>query len=200
MSLRHEDDLPPMTPSQQAEAIHLAARLQAEHEENSTERLFQAAEEAGIERRFLDEAAWRVAEGSLPLRPSSAVPRPFIAVLTLTLLNMLALRGQSAESVGIVLENWQIALLVGTPLIASLWVGREPRVRWTVPAAVLAVWLALALPDALYHLLLEGRTLKWLPALVLIIGGLQFVAALIGAFVHWHRPTRHSSPVTLHSR
>ena len=72
MSLQHEDDLPPLTPTQQAEAIRLAARLQAEHEASaSSEELIRAAQEAGIEPRFLREAittvtkrnAWEPASG-----------------------------------------------------------------------------------------------------------------------------------------
>lgn len=189
MPLRHDDELPPLTPAQQAEAIRIAARLQAEHEATSSSEAFrQAAEEAGIERRFLDEAVRHVGRKA---EPTLGMSRTLVATLLLATLNGLVLAHQPAESVGVVLADWHIALLVVIPFLASSWVGRERRVRWTMPMAVVAVWLALALPDAAYHLLLEGRTLRWLPALVVIVGGLQFVAALIGAFAHWHRPARH---------
>lgn len=61
MSLRHDDDLPPLTPEQRSEALRLAARLQAEA--TSQQEFFRAAEEAGIEPRFLHEAVAHVAQG-----------------------------------------------------------------------------------------------------------------------------------------
>ena len=68
MSLRHDDELPPMTSDQQAEAIRLAARLQAEHEARSTNGLLQAAAEAGIDPRFVREAASNLANAPRPTK------------------------------------------------------------------------------------------------------------------------------------
>lgn len=73
MSLRH-DELPPLTPAQQAEALRLAARLQAEA--NSTDEFLRAAEEAGIEPRFLHEAIRR-----LPAERQAPNPGPLVLAL-----------------------------------------------------------------------------------------------------------------------
>ena len=185
--LRHDDEFPLLTSAQQAETLRLAARLQAEHEaRSSSEALLQAAAEAGIDARFVREAAQRVVSGSEKTR--RPLPRPLIAVALLTVLNWFALVNQRAEYAGIQLEVWQIVGLALAAFAASAWVGRERRVRWTMPLAVVAIWLALGLPDLIYHVSLEGRGLPWLPALIAIVGGLQFAGASLGAFLWGYEP------------
>lgn len=93
MSLRQDEGLPSLTPDQQAEAIRLAVRLQEEHRSNDSGSLLRAAEEAGIERRFLDEAVARVSVGRKPTHPNN----PAIGLILGLIVLILALIGMSAS-------------------------------------------------------------------------------------------------------
>lgn len=91
MPLRQDEEFPPLTLDQQAEALRIAARLQARHdEESAVEGMIRAAEEAGIERRFLDEAVTQVAgRRRWRVRRAPAPPLRVDATLFFVLLGIL---------------------------------------------------------------------------------------------------------------
>lgn len=118
-----------MTPTQQVEAIRLAARLQAEDEaRDSGSAMMRAAEEAGIERRFLVEAAARVA--CTPAARRSHNPSAGVAL---------------AAVVAMLVALWPfVPALPGVALIGflfALYPTLSGRPRAAVAALVVASWL-----------------------------------------------------------
>lgn len=188
MALRHDDALPPLTTEQQKETILLAARLQAEHEaRSSSEALMRAAAEAGIDARFVVQAAHQVAGTKKRRERGKPVPRPLAAALILATLNALAIFWEPFNNVGVELSGGELTILVAVPFLAALIVAQERRVRWTVPASIAPLWLALALPFGVWSRLYMGQSPSWLPPLVVIVGALQILAALVGSLVGGYR-------------
>ncbi len=88
--MQRHDELPPLSAAQQTEVLRLAARLQAEHESTTSfECLVRAAQEAGIEERFLQEAVERVAATPRPygptLQPASLWAAPALVLIAAAL-------------------------------------------------------------------------------------------------------------------
>ena len=159
MSLRHDDELPPLTPAQQAEAIRLAARLQ--EEEATRHDLLAAAEEAGIEPRFMREAAYRVAAApqTVPhIAPSVATVRNWATFALYTLGFLVASttyvgagRGLQSVQAGIILA------VVESAILALFWT-RRGRSRLFVYTSLAVAW---AMLDIVLNVLFGGPKTIW---------------------------------------
>ena len=135
MILRNDDELPPLTPNQQAEILALAAKLQAEAA--TTREFLRAAEESGIESQHLEEAFRRVVRPQpTPVRVSApevpyglstlllagvlvaCVPFPFLAVPLLVGLLIALVPCSSGRSRPVV-----VRFVLGTFLLVDAAVG-----------------------------------------------------------------------------
>jgi len=132
------------TAAQRDALIDLAARLQAEQEATvGMDELARAAEEAGVDPRFLSEAARRLET------PAEVGPREAIAALA-------GLALFDALFFGIVARSWLFPMspMMGIPLLAVAafafaWIFGRPRaLRWVAPLAPVAVWTALGIAAA----------------------------------------------------
>ena len=195
MILRNDDELPPLTPSQQSEAIRIAARLQAAHEARaSNEALLLAAEEAGIERRFLHEAFQSVEAKSRVVRtPHARIP--WAAALAIALLLATGFLGITGAG------GFRYDLALGLGLGIGLLMESKTRSWWSTPAFVLGGWVAMTLffagASGLRHGntgMIDGRFFIW--AFECQCATALGIALLRRAF----SLTRHAPPVTLHTK
>ena len=152
-------------------------RLQAEHEaRTSSEALLLAAEEAGIERRFLMEAAAQVSTNGRAERPQGnrAIGHTDLAAWACFMLfcGALAFWGDGPLAVTFI-------LVAG--VVLGLSIGRRSLRAWTAPAGVLASWLVLTLFFALYSQMNAGNTGMIDGRFFLWIVAWQTVMALLGS-------------------
>ena len=195
MVLRNDDELPPLTPSQQAEAIRIAARLQAAHEaHDSNEALLLAAEEAGIERRFLHEAVARLSPEVTATRlvPIAPVVAAFSGIGAAALWFLFA--SYTLE------QTWTVVALVAGLILGVF--GIRPR-----SAAILAsaVWLLFGVIQSVYDLTHYGAFGPVFQIFIVSIAFRSVVGAALGAGLsrlarHRFSLTHHAPPVTLHSK
>jgi hypothetical protein len=171
MSLRQDEGLPALTPDQQAEAIRLAARLQEQHRSNDTEALLRAAEEAGIERQFLNEAVAQVHTKRQAARPKNPALGLILGPIVLTL----ALIGMSAS------VSASSSYIVNAPVLTvACFLGflfavvptLKGRSRPAVTAFVLASWLLLDLLIWAFRIDVHGEFTT--------VGLIELAGALLG--------------------
>ena len=175
-----ENPLSGLSPEAREEVVRLTARLQAESEQDRN--LLSAAREAGIEDRFLAEAADRM-RSAHPDPPRSSAP-----ILPATVL-VLFVFAQCYASAG--------TFLGGTfhgPGTGNLWVSfffaallgvvlPRARSRWLAPLIVLLTWIALI---AFYRLMAysSGDPLATMGLTYASrIAALEAALALAGAYV-----------------
>ena len=136
------------TPAQRDALIDLAARLQAEQAASvGMDELAQAAREAGVDPRFLGEAALRLDAAPAPV----VEPGPREALQSLAALALF-----DALFFGVVTRHWFFPVAPGAclPLMAAsafvfAWTfGRRWELRWVAPLVPIAVWAALGVAAA----------------------------------------------------
>ena len=167
-----------LTPAQRDALIDLAARLQAEHAGTvGADELARAAAEAGIEPRFLGEAAARF--GTAPR--AIGVAEPVLAVLGIALFDGLFF--------GIVSRSWFFPLVgaLRLPLLlaagfafASVFVRHRP-LRWIAPLAPLAVWTALGIVGTIVFRLHHHGEWRTVAGVAAAFGAVQALAVAAAA-------------------
>lgn len=136
MSLRHE--APRLTAEQRDAILDLAARLQARHEETTDlDALAEAAEEAGLEPRFVHEAARSLAQPPpVPLRSTTPEGRIVgqAALAGLTVVNALMVLTPLGR---IATSPFGVPFLLVAGIVGYLGAkGRLP--FWAVPGSIFA--------------------------------------------------------------
>ena len=178
MSLEHRDP-PRFTLDQRDEILNLAARLQIQHEATvGVDDLFAEAVAAGIDPRFVQDAAMRVGRKG---RQKPRLAAPLLAFL-LFVAQAGFLLGDSFGWFGhgnAILEWPEGVVAAETGLILALWAAREPLTRRFVPLATLAVWLAVGLLTLGTRRIVEGYFPSNVATTALVYGAIQFVAALL---------------------
>lgn len=170
------------TPAQRDALIDLATRLQAEHEATvGTEELVQAAAEAGVDPRFLSEAAARLE--SAPAASPPAVRDPLVALAALALFDFLFL--------GIVVRHWffpiapglRLPLLLAAAFAFSTVCARHRALRWAAPLAPLGIWLSIGVASTVAYRLHGSAEWSTMPKYALGFGLVQAFGALLAAGV-----------------
>lgn len=134
MALEHRfDEEARLTSEQSKRVVDLAARLQAEHDRTvGVDDLAQAAAEAGIETRFIHEAARRVRTEATPPAPETAYETWPLA------LGLLAMLGFGACYAEPGLRAWLFyglpwLLHLAAPLALGCALGRRGAPAWFLP-------------------------------------------------------------------
>ncbi|RYG27011.1 hypothetical protein EON82_01040 [bacterium] len=175
MALEHEPQR--FTPDQRDEILNLAAHLQVRHQDTlDADELIQAAQEAGIDPRFVHEATMRLAQKSRPL------PRSLLLALGTFVLQAGFFVFVQAPMIpgGRSVSSFELAFAVATAFFIALWAARERRVRWFAPLVALAVWFALFLATTAFTAL-QGVEQHWVLQDCVAFGFAQAAATLIGA-------------------
>jgi hypothetical protein len=171
------DEGPRLTPEQRDEVLSLAARLQAHHEATvDVEELARVASEAGIDPRFVHEAALRIGQRSRPL------PRSLFAALAMFTAQagfFVFIQNPSVPG-GRSLSAFELSFAISMAFFLGLWAARERRIRWYAPLATLGVWFALFLATTALTSL-NGVHQDWVLQDCVVFGAAQAVAALFGA-------------------
>lgn len=175
VSLEH--DAPHFTPEQRDEILSLANRLQARHEGSvGADELVRVAEEAGIDPRFVQEAALRLGQKSRPLPRSLGVAFGLFVLQAgfFVFIQNLSIGGGRSVSA------FEVSFAIAMAFFLALWAARERRVRWFTPLVALSVWTALFLA-ATGLSYLSGVHQSWILQTALVFGFAQAVAAMFGA-------------------
>ena len=129
-----EHDAPRFSPEQSARLLDLATRLEAQHQSTvGVEELVRAAEEAGIDPRFVRQAA-----AILPTHESAAAPylRPGLGALSAFGLALFALG--SIPSMPFVQQRFPgtavLALIATVAALGGYTLGRQGAPGWVPPA------------------------------------------------------------------
>lgn len=194
MPLEH-DDAPRFTLDQRDAILNLAARLQVQHEATvGVDELFAEAVAAGIDPRFVHDAAMRLGRKSQPRHLRS----PLFAFVLFTLQACLFMLYECHwfNRGGTSLE-WPLLFFAGAiSLLLALWAARQPIIRRFVPLAALVVWIATAIP--FYFLVGSGS--DWVLPVAFAYAATQSLAALIGLFaaVYVERTSRNARSFRLY--
>jgi hypothetical protein len=137
-----EHDAPRYTPEQRDAILNLATRLQMEHETTvGADDLVRAAEEAGIDARFVHDAAMRLGrkpQGSVTLRG------PLIAfILTILQAGLFAMDLLHSHRFP---EPLDLLASGAVMFPLAFWGAQYPTVRRFVPVTAIVVWIALMVP------------------------------------------------------
>jgi hypothetical protein len=174
--LEHDDSFR-FTPEQRDEILSLAARLQTQHEATvDIDELARVAREAGIDPRFVHEAAMRVGRRTVPL-PRSLLAA--LAVFTVQAGFFVFVQNPSVPG-GRSLSTFELSFAIAMAFFVGLWVARERRIRWYAPLVSLGVWFALYLATTALTFL-NGVRQDWVLQDCVAFGIAQAVAALFGA-------------------
>ena len=167
-----------LTTEESRRVIDLAVRLQAEHEGTvAVGDLARAAEESGIEARFVHEALTRLGAESPPDRLSLA----WVPMILFPVQAALLLASNFPGSYGhrsVTLHEAMIALVVS--FLLAIWTAQRPAFRWVPPIASAGTWV---LTGAAYSFYLNQSFIaaSWVPGVATIFGLVQTAAALFGA-------------------
>lgn len=168
------------TPAQRDALIDLASRLQAEHEATvGTDELVQAAAEAGVDPRFLSEAAARLE--SAPAASPTDVRDPLVALAALAVFDFLFL--------GVTVRHWFFPIAIGLrfPLLLaaafafSAFCARHRALRWVAPLAPLGIWLSIGVAATVAYRLHGSSDWSTMPKFALAFGIVQAFGALLAA-------------------
>ena len=176
MPLDHEEG--PRFSSEQRDAIlNLAARLQGEHEATvGADELARAAEEAGIDPRFVQEAAMRMGQKTPPLPRSLLVAFGFFLVQACF---FVFIQNPSLPG-GRSLSAFELAFAFAMAFFLGLWAARVRSLRWYVALVPLGMWTALFFAVGLYATF-NGIDQYWAFGDCVAFGITQAAAALFGA-------------------
>jgi hypothetical protein len=182
VALEH-DAVPRFTPEQRDEILNIAARLQAQHEGTvGADELIRAAQEAGIDPRFVHQAAMQVARKPQVTHTNA----PLVAIVLFTLQAGLFMRGQvhwyRQGSNPFDLPTMFCAFFFAAVL--GHFAGRDRRLRWCVPLITLATWASLIVAYAAYEWSFGPYYGLQLPTSALGLAVFQAAAALMGSLIN----------------
>lgn len=176
MSLEH-DPAPRFTPEQRDAILDLASRLQVQHETTvGIDELMRAAEETGLESRFVQEAAMRLG------RPAGPLPRSLLVVLGMFVAQaafFVFIQNPSLPGLRS-LSAFELTFAAVIAFFLGLWASHERRIRWLAPIVPLGVWFTLLLTTILYAWT-NGIDQGWAGRDCAAFGLTQAVAVLLGA-------------------
>ncbi len=175
-----QNDAPRFTAEQRDEILNLANRLQAQHEGTvSADELVRVAEEAGIDPRFVHEAAMRL--GRKP-QPISRTPLYALCLFALQAVAYMFVQNpgvSGTRSIG----SRELLFAAFTAFALGLWASRERRVRYFVPVASIIVWTVTGLAMSGFTILRLHEAAVWVLPLACVFGFVQTVAAFCGTVV-----------------
>lgn len=174
MPLEHQDD-PRFTPEQRDEILNLANRLQAQHEATvGADELVRVAEEAGIDPRFVHEAAMRLGTRSRLNHRSLA--------LATTAFSLQAFVFLFCQNIGIGgsrgIASHEVIFAATVAFVLGVLIARDKAIRWYVPLTLAAGWIVAGM---LAGVLGRGEAASWLFNVAATFGGIQLLAALCGS-------------------
>lgn len=174
MALEH-DNVPRFTPEQRDKILNLASRLQAQHETTvSADELVRVAEEAGIDPRFVQEAAMRLGRKAQPISRTPIFALCFFAFQALMFIQNPLLYGSRPNAV-------IVSALVSFAL--ALWAAREKRIRPFVPIASTVVWIVTGLAVSGYAILRTHEAPIYILPFAVSFGFIQTIAAICGTLI-----------------
>ncbi len=178
MPLEH-DGAPRFTAEQRDEILSLANRLQAQHEGTvGTDELVRAAEEAGIDPRFVHEAAMRLGQKAKPISPAAKIA---FGLFVLQACGFMFVQNPwiGANRAPASHEMW---FAVAFAFFLALWGGRSREVRWFSPLAAISAWIAVGIATATFTFFVNGHQIgPWVLPMAAFFAMLQAIAALCGA-------------------
>jgi hypothetical protein len=193
VALEH-NDTPRFTAEQRDEILNLANRLQGQHEGTvGADELVRVAEEAGIDPRFVHEAAMRL--GRKP-QPISRAPLIAVCLFAFQAVAYMFVQNPGLYSTRSIAFP-ELAFAAFTAFALGLWASRERRVRFFVPVASIIVWTVTGLAMSGFTILTVHEAAVWVLPLACVFGLLQSVAALCGVVVAAgfdRKPGRATSP------
>ena len=176
MPFDHEEG-PRFTSEQRDAVLNLAARLQGEHEATvGADELARTAEEAGINPRFVQEAAMRMGQKTPPLPRSLLVAFGFFLVQACFFVSI----QNPPLPGGRMISGLELSFAFAMAFFLGLWAARVRSLRWYIGLVPLGMWTALFFVLSLYTTF-NGIDQFWALGHWMAFGLVQAAAALFGA-------------------